>query len=1405
MARINHFDGVGGGSGGPQAASELPPFDIERLRSKTFFSRMVSFALEHPRLPLALLRRFWPTLKIGNFLLVTKNADVREILERQAEFETPYGPKMTEIAGGTNFILGMQDGPAYRRMKSSVLSAFPVDEVEAVVRPIAARHSQEIMLRAAPGFDVVRDLLRVVPVRICRDYYGMVVDDESEFADWLLALSSLLFSDPTDSPVMRELALVAADRMTAVIDRSIEAIRDGEANGETPLARLVAMLDRKQVSLGEIHSIMLGMLAGFMPTNLLQGGNCLDVVLSRPEAQEAVEAAVSAGDDKLLDKLILEAMRFKPIWVGPFRRAASDAVIAKGTRRERLVKAGTTVMPATLSAMFDPEAVQNPEMFDVDRPKRDYLVFGHGIHLCIGSAIARVEIAENFRALFARKGVRRVSGKAGRLTRLGAYPDSVKVDFEPSPLSKTVTHSMVTIVCEIKPGVSPVALREKVDGLGNPCKPEIRAALDSSGVIHFASLAIAGDATLAEGPQGNAHLVLEISGDGTDDAVIDAFAKYAGPYIREIIAAAGRIEPQEPLQQFMRKHAVKISPSFGSNAGLVFSGTPGHSVDRIRAEAELEKDVRAIIEEPRANGRSGAGMTLAEIRRRLQEGGKYSWAFEPAESLLEQGGGSVWSAVWATLKAPAVWIPGALLLAAGLLMTHYFAFGFDGGFLRNLVVGFSSLVVALIGLVLIVAVLALFCFLALRRLEKRDVPSDRLVDIERLEEIISREDRTPAQNHLTGLSAMKPGLLRWLALRLTFYLISISAVRVFRPGFLSNINTIHFARWVLLPGTDKLMFFSNYGGSWESYLEDFVTKAHAGLTGVWSNTHGFPKTTQLFQGGATDGDRFKRWARLQQVPTLFWYSAYPELNTGRIRINSKIRHGIANAKESDAPDWLSLFGSMPRPSASTAEATPAAASLPVETLEAGDIQSIFFGAFGPLRYAAMTAIGIPAGLDRAGRKAWLEFVTARVSFGNRLPLPRAMTVAFGPDGLARLGLAREPDHDPLKTFPLAFRLGMGSASRSRILDDVGESAPGKWEWGSPEKPVDAVVVCYAIDAATLRKDIAELERQVTAAGMTVVAQLPLMDLPEKKPVTEHFGFVDGVSQPIVKGTPRANLPAASMHLVAPGEFLFGYRDEHGFYPPTPAIRASRDRAGILAELPAADGAARLHDFGRNGTFLVMRQFEQHVDEFRKYCASEAAKKVAETGDSTIDARWIAAKMIGRWPDGTSLVRNPSGRENPNKRPDNDFSFGKEDPQGLRCPLGAHIRRSNPRDSLGEDHETQIRIGKRHRILRVGRPYEKKRGRGKKPEKGLLFMCLNADIERQYEFMQQTWVSAGSFHGLSVEKDPTIGSQNGCGRFSIPAWDGGMVLNNIPDFVTTRGGGYFFMPSRSAMRYLISRL
>ena len=229
--------------------------------------------------------------------------------------------------------------------------------------------------------------------------------------------------------------------------------------------------------------------------------------------------------------------------------------------------------------------------------------------------------------------------------------------------------------------------------------------------------------------------------------------------------------------------------------------------------------------------------------------------------------------------------------------------------------------------------------------------------------------------------------------------------------------------------------------------------------------------------------------------------------------------------------------------------------------------------------------------------------------------------------------------------------------------------------------------------------------------------------------------------------------------------------------------------------------------GATGVSVVVRQLQQHVELFENYCRT-AADNVGKLTGEAVSADWVGARIVGRWKDGSSLINSPhrpSGGP-----PDNRFTFGAEDPQGLRCPLGAHVRRSNPRASLNTDLDTEIRITKRHRILRVGRTYEATGADGT-TEKGLLFMCVNASIERQYEFIQQTWMASGSFHGLRDEKDPLIGAQKvGArgqprGRFALPRWESSLALQGIPSFITTRGGGYFFLPSRAALRYMLSRL
>jgi deferrochelatase/peroxidase EfeB len=403
-----------------------------------------------------------------------------------------------------------------------------------------------------------------------------------------------------------------------------------------------------------------------------------------------------------------------------------------------------------------------------------------------------------------------------------------------------------------------------------------------------------------------------------------------------------------------------------------------------------------------------------------------------------------------------------------------------------------------------------------------------------------------------------------------------------------------------------------------------------------------------------------------------------------------------------------------------------------------------------------------------------------------------------------------------------------------------------------DRQIDAVMLLYARDSTRLDRLELEQTAQVMERGGKVVFAIKFKEVPEpqngaQRLPKEPFGFLDGVSNPIIRGIRSPKAKDAS-HLVEPGEFIMGYPDNLGYTPPSPTIAPCHDPAGILPSVGAdlsrqrpdfsEPSATAKRDLGMNSTFLVVRQLEQDETAYNDFL-DVAAKALTASGSApkglSVPLRdWIAAKMVGRWPDGTSLVRHPHLPGtcpipgNPNLRdvpPDNDFSFRNEDPNGLRCPLGAHIRRANPRDSfvpgLEKQTETatkeqddaqfaiqikeQLRIVNRHRILRIGRPYEAQEcyySPEQKLEKpGLVFMCLNADIERQFEFVEQSWVLGPSFHGLQDEIDPVTGNRHGSETFSIPTPEGPLWIKDIKDFVTVRGGGYFFLPSKRALQFL----
>jgi len=219
--------------------------------------------------------------------------------------------------------------------------------------------------------------------------------------------------------------------------------------------------------------------------------------------------------------------------------------------------------------------------------------------------------------------------------------------------------------------------------------------------------------------------------------------------------------------------------------------------------------------------------------------------------------------------------------------------------------------ITLVGVGLATAVLAvgvLPAAVAVEAHEAEHEPARELVgeDDPRLDAIIAHEDSV-MQNGLTHHVPLRPGWVRKNILKTVLWFVEQVRRTIAYQGALADISSIHFARWVLLED-DTLLFFSNYDGSWESYLGDFVDKAHIYLTAVWSNTKWFPKTRGLIFDGAAHEASFKQWARTFQVTNQIWYSAYPQLTVTNILNNAKIREGAGGTmSEEQARAWLALL------------------------------------------------------------------------------------------------------------------------------------------------------------------------------------------------------------------------------------------------------------------------------------------------------------------------------------------------------------------------------------------------------------------------------------------------------------------------------------------------------------------
>jgi Dyp-type peroxidase family len=428
-------------------------------------------------------------------------------------------------------------------------------------------------------------------------------------------------------------------------------------------------------------------------------------------------------------------------------------------------------------------------------------------------------------------------------------------------------------------------------------------------------------------------------------------------------------------------------------------------------------------------------------------------------------------------------------------------------------------------------------------------------------------------------------------------------------------------------------------------------------------------------------------------------------------------------------------------------------------------------------------------VDDAERgRAWVGELADEVTSAEQWTGPKPETnlnVAFTHAGLAALGLPERL----LDSFSKEFRQGM--AERAGLLGDAGDSDPSNWEGPFGRGRAHVLVTINALDEPRVDQRLAALRGRVDSdPAIAIEYELEAGLLAGAR---EHFGYADGFAQPAIKGTDEADqrvrgggvpLKGGDWRPLAPGEFILGYEDEDS-------------RADPHRRLPNAPG----DPLGRNGTYMVWRKLHQDVALFRR--ALEDAAEHYEGGD----VEKLRAKVVGRWSDGTPVATSP---ESPVEAFDasapgaNDFRYADGDANGYGCPLGAHIRRSNPRDALGWDGLLSFR----HRMIRRGMPYGAPLPDGvtedDHAERGLAFVCFNASISRQFEGVQIQWLNDGNIFRLGHDKDYILGDSAATAKMTVQG-NPPFFLAPQPSFVTTRGGEYLYVPGLTALRAIADGL
>jgi cytochrome P450 len=385
----------------------------------------------------SVLRAFWPTLRIGRPLvkaypstatvIVTRRADVEDVLRRDADFEVVYEPRMREITEGANFFLGMQPGAEYERDVSAMRLAMRRTDVAERVAPRAAKQAEAIVAAAGSEIDVPKDLAGPVAHDMVATYLGLPGPDRETMSGWATTLFWFLFNDLGASEEVGAKARAAAAGLRDWIGAEIARRKAAPDRPDDVLGRCLKLQQAGAPGMHDkgIRDNLIGLVIGAIPTLSKASTLALDELLRRPDALAGAQAAARAGDAEGVAAHVFEALRFNPHNPVVYRRATRTLRLSPATLRARTIPEGAMVFAATHSAMFDPLAIDDPRQFRTDRPWGTYIHWGYGTHICFGDAINRAVIPAILTPLLAQGDLKALAPREDGGT---PFPQSLRVE-----------------------------------------------------------------------------------------------------------------------------------------------------------------------------------------------------------------------------------------------------------------------------------------------------------------------------------------------------------------------------------------------------------------------------------------------------------------------------------------------------------------------------------------------------------------------------------------------------------------------------------------------------------------------------------------------------------------------------------------------------------------------------------------------------------------------------------------------------------------------------------------------------------------------------------------------------------------------------------------------------------------